>query len=136
MSGDRTSPDTVTGYISGLPPPQRQVVEALRRLVRQEAPAAAESLKWGQPCCFRNGNICYIAAEAGQVKLGFFIGGDLRDPEKLLEGTGKKMRDIKVRTLGDIRQRAFAALVRDAAELGLRQRSGAEGCPNRWEENS
>ncbi|MEE9236489.1 MAG: DUF1801 domain-containing protein [Thermoplasmata archaeon] len=35
----------------------------------------------GQPCYSQNGNICYISAFWGHVKLGFFRGGDLTDPE-------------------------------------------------------
>lgn len=121
VSGDRTSRETVAEYISKVDPTQRRVIEALRRIILDEAPAASEGLKWGQPCYFKNGNICYIATDVGHVKLGFFRGGDLRDPEGLLEGTGKKMRHIKVRGLGDIRGEAFASLVREAADLDLRQ---------------
>ena len=39
----------------------------------------------------------YILPHAKWINLGFFKGADLPDPEGLLEGTGAKMRHVKVR---------------------------------------
>ena len=43
----------------------------------------------------------YVMPQRGQVNLGFFRGTSLDDPEGLLEGTGKAMRHVKVRSIED-----------------------------------
>jgi hypothetical protein len=43
----------------------------------------------------------YIMAHKDYVNLGFFHGVDLPDPHGKLEGTGKKLRHVKLRTLAD-----------------------------------
>jgi hypothetical protein len=42
-------------------------------------------------------HFCYIGAHRQHVNLGFYYGAELPDPEGLMEGTGKKLRHIKVR---------------------------------------
>jgi hypothetical protein len=56
-------------------------------------------------------HFCYIGAHAEHVNLGFYYGADLSDPEGLLEGTGKKLRHIKVRDIGDVDRPALRQLV-------------------------
>lgn len=41
-------------------------------------------------------HFCYIGVFKGHVNLGFFYGSELPDPENLLEGTGKRLRHIKI----------------------------------------
>jgi hypothetical protein len=56
----------------------------------------------------------YIGVQDGYVNLGFYHGASLPDPAHLLEGTGKKLRHIKVRTVAEVKQPAVAALLRKA----------------------
>lgn len=42
--------------------------------------------------------IVYIAPYSTHVNVGFVFGGGLHDPKQLLEGNGKRMRHIKIRT--------------------------------------
>jgi hypothetical protein len=42
-------------------------------------------------------HFCYIGAHRDHVNLGFYYGAELPDPDGLMEGTGKKLRHIKVR---------------------------------------
>lgn len=57
---------------------------------------------------------CYLMPQKDYVNLGFFRGTSLPDPENLLEGTGKKLRHIKVRTLGSAQNSALQDLIREA----------------------
>jgi hypothetical protein len=50
------------------------------------------------------------------VQFGFFYGSSLRDPKGLLEGKGQYVRHVKVRNRSAIDERAFAALLRQAAK--------------------
>lgn len=39
----------------------------------------------------------YVNAFRSHVNVGFFYGAELRDPAGLLEGTGKRMRHVKLK---------------------------------------
>ena len=69
-------------------------------------------------------HFCYIAAQREYVNLGFYYGADLPDPDGLLEGTGKKLRHIKVKEVGMIttpalREMIEASLVERKKNLGI-----------------
>ena len=109
--------NAVDDYIARLEPPQKDIARALRRLVRAAAPDAQERISWGNPCYYIDGPVIYIAASRDHVKLGFFQGASLTDPHGLVEGTGKGMRHVKVRSQGDIRAAELTALIQQAAAL-------------------
>ena len=56
----------------------------------------------------------YIMPLKDSVNLGFFHGANLNDPKGLLEGTGAKMRHVKIRLLTDIKNAEITALIRAA----------------------
>jgi hypothetical protein len=45
--------------------------------------------------------ICHIAVYERGVNLGFFQGASLADPEGALEGTGKRIRHLSLKTQTD-----------------------------------
>jgi hypothetical protein len=49
----------------------------------------------------------YVNAFKDHVNVGFFYGALLRDPAHLLEGTGKRMRHVKLRPGQDVELRRF-----------------------------
>jgi Domain of unknown function (DU1801) len=42
---------------------------------------------------------CYIMPQKDYLNLGFFHGSELQDSQNLLEGTGKKLRHIKIKNI-------------------------------------
>ena len=62
----------------------------------------------------------YIMPMRGYVNLGFYQGAMLPDPQRLLEGTGKGLRHVKIRSLSQVTRPAIRALV--AAALARRRR--------------
>ena len=108
---------TVDSWMEELDPPLRDIAQTLRWLVLQAVPDISESVKWGTPNYAKSGNVCYLAANNGYINLGFFNGAGLNNPDGLIEGTGAKMRHIKVRRLEDIRPEVFASLVQEAVQL-------------------
>lgn len=56
----------------------------------------------------------YIAVHSSHVNLGFYHGAALRDRAGLLEGTGKKLRHLKLRDVASTKKPAILALLRDA----------------------
>jgi hypothetical protein len=116
MSND---PDT---FVAGHPPPIRDIVDALRTVIRENMPDATEivyheALGYTLTSGSR-GRILYVAPMAGYVNLGFMFGGHLDDPEGLLIGDGARLRHIKVRSVDDARNPRLAKLVRAAADDG------------------
>lgn len=104
-------------WMTDLEPDLRQIAEELRRVVRDAGPELGESIKWGNPVYERKGLVCYLAATKGYVSLGFFNGAALNDPQGIMEGTGKKMRHVKVRDINDISGHQLATWVREAVRL-------------------
>jgi hypothetical protein len=60
--------------------------------------------------------ICYIGVIKDHVNLGFPRGSELSDPERILEGTGKQMRHIKIRNMSDLDRPAIRAYLQEACE--------------------
>src|SRR5260370_27276195 len=82
---------------------------ALREIVLEEAPDASESVYqvytvaiWFGFTGKMNDMFCYIATNAKHVNLGFPRGTSLPDPNRVLEGDGKTMRDIRLKIAHDL----------------------------------
>jgi hypothetical protein len=56
----------------------------------------------------------YIALHSKHVNLGFYRGAALKDRAGLLEGSGRKLRHVKIRDAALVRDPAIAALLREA----------------------
>jgi hypothetical protein len=106
----------ITDLLSGSTPEVRSLVGTLRKIVAEAAPTAVEKVKggWRTITYEDEGIVCYIAPLRKHVDLGFYDGVRLRDPDKLLEGHGKKLRHIKIWKENDIRQAEFRELVKEA----------------------
>lgn len=93
----------ITRYIDQAPASQKEIMEAIRTIIHQEVKNVREAFKWSRPVFGLSGDIAYLQANKNHVNLGFYKGAEkLRDPNKLLEGTGKTMRHIKLRNVSDI----------------------------------
>lgn len=108
---------TVDAYIESLPADQAKIVTAVRAIIHKAAPKAEESFKWAQPVYESNGPFCYIKAFKSAVNFGFWRGVDLDDPHGRLEGSGQKMRHVKIEELAQIDEKAFTAFVTQAVRL-------------------
>lgn len=103
-------------YLADQPPKNRTIIRALRAFVKRKAPKLQEFVKWGNGC-WVNGKapVAYVYSDEDHVQFGFIRGSALDDPRGLLEGKGQYVRHVKVRTVEDIDERAFGALLRQAA---------------------
>ena len=95
---------TADAYYAQQPAEKRVLLERLRAIVQKVVPDAESSIKWGVPFYTINGkNLCAIAAFKEHVGINFLAPPSvLADPGKKLEGGGKSMRMLKVRTEKDI----------------------------------
>lgn len=89
----------IDAYVAQRNPALKGVVADVRRLVKKTVPASAEAINpWGIPVFELNGTLCFLMVAKQHVSLGFSQGTSLPDPAKLLEGTGKNVRHVKLRT--------------------------------------
>ena len=56
----------------------------------------------------------YVNVFTAHANVGFFQGVGLRDPERLLQGSGKFMRHVKLRPGGDAHENALRRLIEAA----------------------
>jgi hypothetical protein len=108
---------TVDAYVVGFRDWRGDTVSALRKLIREAAPDAVESIKWGQPVYEVNGPFAYIKAYKNHVNFGLWRGAELTDPKGILEGTGSRMRHVELRSVADIDTAMLQAMVRTAVEM-------------------
>jgi len=74
-----------------------------------------ELLHDGHPtACVGDAAFGYVNAFKAHVNVGFFRGAEIADPERLLEGTGKFMRHVKLRPERDVDPTALMQLIETA----------------------
>ncbi|WP_158305478.1 DUF1801 domain-containing protein [Opitutus terrae] len=86
-----------------LPPGQRKIAQALRRLVRETVPSATETVLWRSLSYHRpelrgriKGAVCLITPKHTCVNLEFIHGARLPDPRRLLRGSGREKRFVQL----------------------------------------
>jgi len=76
---------------------------------------------WRPTACAEDAAFAYVDAHAEHANIGFFFGAFLDDPAGLLEGSGKRMRHVKLRTSRTPDEAALADLIM-AAYRDIRRR--------------
>ena len=71
--------------------------------------------------CLGDAAFGYVSAFTHHVNVGFFFGALLKDPARLLEGTGKRGRHVKLRPGREVDSAALAELV-GAAYVDIKAR--------------
>jgi len=83
-----------------------------------------EAMHDGCPvACIGDAPFAYVNSFKNHVNVGFFRGSQLRDPHRLLEGTGKMMRHVKVMPDQPPNEAALGELI-TAAYLELKSLEG------------
>ena len=101
--------DDVSQYIENADGSQMAVMQKIRQLIHETVPNVIEEIKWSRPVFKASKDFAYLKTAKGYVTLGFFNFDKLNDPQHKLEGTGKDMRHIKIKSVADIDE----ALLRD-----------------------
>ena len=89
----------------------RQCGSDVRELMHDGCPTA----------CVGDAAFGYVNAFENHVNVGFFFGALLEDPARLLEGTGKRGRHVKLRPGREVDSAALARLV-DESYVDIRAR--------------
>ena len=120
--------------LAGVEPGLAAIARRLRTIIRAVDASTVETVRLGDnaatygvgPKKMTDG-YAYIMPMRGYINLGFYQGAVLADPETLLEGTGKGLRHVKIRSLAEANRRAVRALV----AMALARRRGATAARKR-----
>jgi hypothetical protein len=122
MPGNAKSGAAIDAYVEKKNPKLQSVTDAVRALVRKAVPKSSEAINpWGVPIFVWNGVLCYLMVGKNHVTFGFPRGTALRDPTKLLQGTGKNMRHVKLREVSDVHDANLKQLILQAKRLNREQ---------------
>ena len=99
----------------------RPIAKALRETVLKVDQNACEVVRLGDRAATYGvgprkmiDGFAYILPYKRWINLGFYQGVDLEDPKGLLEGTGAKMRHIKIRSVDEAKQPEVRVLIEAA----------------------
>lgn len=119
----RQARDTYTQMLSDFSPKVQELAIRARALILDVAPEAFETVWTRQKTAgYGTGpkkmseHFCWIAPQRSHVNLGFNYGSELPDPEHLLEGSGKLMRHVKIRSEEDLNNPALRRLIEKASK--------------------
>jgi hypothetical protein len=93
----------------------RQCGDDVRELIHDGCPVA----------CVEDAAFGYVNSFKSHVNVGFFYGAALEDPAGLLEGSGKRMRHVKLSPGRELNAAALSGLI-DAAYVDIGARLKAE----------
>ena len=106
------------------PPEQQAIEQALRATIRREFPGAVEQVDFGNKLIAfgrsmkMRGLLFALIAHKSWVNLQLADGAELPDPDGLIEGTGKRIRHIKIHSVADALSPGVVAAIR--AQLAAR----------------
>ena len=124
---------TFDELMTDTPEPMRPVARRLREVILDLDPGAVEVVRLGdRAATYGLGprkmieGYAYVLPQRTWVNLGFFQGAALADPDGLLEGTGARMRHVRVHTPEEAGATSLRALLEAAraerqAALGTRE---------------
>jgi hypothetical protein len=111
--------DQITRHIDDLADWRSQVLAQLRKLIREAAPDAIEEWKWNTPVWSQKGNLVAVGAFKDHVKINFFKGASLSDPQRLFNAglDAKATRAIDIHEGDRINATALKDLIRAAVAM-------------------
>jgi len=112
FSGSVKRDPAVDGWLGDGPIELRSIAQKWFGRMRQCGDDVRELIHDGCPVlCVNDAPFGYVNAFKDHVNVGFFYGALLEDPARLLEGTGKRMRHVKLRWAQPANATALSELI-------------------------
>jgi hypothetical protein len=104
-------------------PPARELAREARSLIQSVYPAVVE-VPWPKQRMIGYGvgprkmseHFCYISVSRDHINIGFMYDAELPDPEKLLGGTGKLLRHVRITDAKQLSDLALRQLLNVASK--------------------
>jgi hypothetical protein len=109
--------EQIDNMIANLADWRGTAITNIRRLIHEADPEIVEEWKWmGAPVWSHDGMICLANAFKDKVKVTFYAGAHLADPDKLFNNglEGKQWRTIDIYKDNKINEGSFKALIKAA----------------------
>jgi len=118
---DLTPSERITNQIAELADWRGQVLARLRLIILEAAPGITEEWKWGTAGWSQNGMVCSAGVFKDHVKLNFFKGASLDDPQGLFNAglEAKATRAIDFGEGDDLNAAALKDLIRSAVNFNI-----------------
>jgi hypothetical protein len=100
--------EQVTKYIHDAPTAQKEMMLILRKLIHETVKNVHEDFKWSRPVFSKTRGFAYFKTAKSHLTVGFMNFDKLHDPDNFLEGTGKDMRHIKLKSVSEINTKLLA----------------------------
>ncbi len=118
---------TMSEWLESKPEVLRPIATQWFKAIKTCGPDVQDIFHDGHPIgCVEDTPFAYVNAFKHHVNLGFFQGADLPDETGLLEGTGKRMRHIKLRP-GETQDEAAILQLIEVAYADIKERLILEG---------
>lgn len=112
LPGAKQSEPAIKNWFAAKPPSLAAIARPWFELMRGCGPDVRELLHDGCPvACVHDVAFAYVNVFSTHVNVGFFYGACLDDPAGLLEGSGKRMRHVKLRPGAEPDAAAISRLV-------------------------
>ena len=111
-----TPSQLITNQIAGLADWRGQLMSRLRELIHETAPGITVEWKWGTAVWSQKGNVVAAGAFKDHIKLNFFKGASLKDPQRLFNAglEAKATRAIDFSEGDEIQEADLKDLIRAA----------------------
>jgi hypothetical protein len=110
-------------WLNSPPDELRSIARKWFAEMRERGDDVRELMHDGCPvACIHDAPFGYVNTFKSHVNVGFFNGASLRDPAGLLEGTGKRMRHVKLKPGLDVDSSSLKDLIQ-AAYLDMKERA-------------
>jgi hypothetical protein len=109
--------------VSGVSPKARELALQARALIESVYPAVVE-VPWPKQRVIGYGvgpkkmseHFCYISVSENHINVGFMYGAELPDPHKLLEGSGKLLRHVRITRREELENPVLRELLKVASK--------------------
>lgn len=111
--------EQIDKQISDLKDWRGELFTKLRKLINAADPSSTEEFKWGTAVWANNGMICAVGSFKDHLKINFFQGASLSDPNKLFNSglEAKKTRAIDIFEKDKINENELKDMIQSAIEF-------------------
>jgi len=119
--------------LAGVSPQARELALQARALIQAVYPAVVE-VPWPKQRVIGYGvgpkkmseHFCYISVNKNHINVGFMYGAELPDPEKLLDGSGKLLRHVRITSPEELENPALQELLEVASKHRMPDRPSSK----------
>ncbi|MEP2023227.1 MAG: YdeI/OmpD-associated family protein [Reichenbachiella sp.] len=123
MAKPKVNPDAtknIDAYLAKASDEQRPILELIRKTLNSLDDRILEDWKWGAPCFYLDGLICWFVGFKNHVGVNFYKGALIKDTHKVFieaEGAEKGNRMIHYHTIQEVDTNALQDYVKQAITL-------------------